>query len=115
MNVGAKERYSSCLPAGVNLDSRISVDPSTAKKPLKSRTTVREELRHLNARCKRGKLVDRGSRPIQFYTLIGCWGNPPEDYQEVLAKQEADIKQLERKYTVIRVPCQQTTDPRQIH
>jgi len=109
----ATERYSACLPTGVNLDSTVVVDASASSKPPKSRLTVRDKLRQLNARCKRGKLVDNRGRQIQFYTLIGCWGNPPADYEEQLRHQNAELQRLERKYTVVRISCL-SGDPRLI-
>ena len=37
--------------------------------------------------------------------LIGCWGNPPEDYQAQLERQERELKQLKEKYVLIQIPC----------
>ena len=75
--------------------------------------TVRETLVRLKARCKRGKLVTGSGREIRFYRLIGCWGNPPADYQEQFAQQSRELRRLKKKYTVIEIPCAQM-DPRQI-
>lgn len=41
--------------------------------------------------------------------LTGCWGNPPENYQEQLDQQQADVSRLKEKYTVIEIPCNQST------
>lgn len=67
--------------------------------------TVEQKLVELKAKCKKGKLVDRNGREIRFVQLIGCWGNPPEDYQEQLDNQAREIKQLQEKFTVIQIPC----------
>jgi hypothetical protein len=74
---------------------------------------VSQLLTKLRARCKQGKLVDGTGREIYFYRLAGCWGNPPEDYQEVLEKQRNEIVRLKKKYTVIEISCNQD-DPRKI-
>lgn len=76
--------------------------------------TIKEKLRQLKARCKRGKLVDGRGREIRFYRLVGCWGNPPDDYQEQLARQSQELQRLKKKYTIVEIPCPQM-DPRQIY
>jgi len=38
--------------------------------------------------------------------LIGCWGNPPEDYMEQLERQRLEIKRLKEKYTVVEISCE---------
>jgi hypothetical protein len=77
------------------------------------RVTVRDALAGLKARCKKGKLIAGDGREIRFYRLVGCWGNPPEDYQERLARQSRELQQLRKKYSVVEIPCPQH-DPRQI-
>lgn len=103
-----------CLPAGINLEEVVSAPKlkSTTVTAAK-RMTIRETLSRLKARCKKGKLVDSAGREIRFYRLVGCWGNPPEDYQEQLARQTQELQRLKKKYTVIEIPCAQV-DPRQI-
>ena len=63
--------------------------------------------------CKKGKLLTGTGREIHFYRLVGCWGNPPEDYQQQLARQNQDLQRLKKKYKVVEIPCAQV-DPRQI-
>jgi hypothetical protein len=111
---GSTDSFAPCLPKGTALAEVVS----TAK--LKSATgvatrnlTLQETLRQIKAHCKKGKLVDGAGREIRFYRLLGCWGNPPEDYQEQLARQNQELQRLKKKYTVVEIPCAQT-DPRLI-
>lgn len=105
----AKDRFSACLPEDVKLDEVVSIE-GEATKPV----TVRQKLTELKARCKSGKLVDGKGKPIQFVHLIGCWGNPPEDYEEQIERQRAEIKRLKTKFTVVEISCAQGRDLRQI-
>jgi hypothetical protein len=66
---------------------------------------VKEKLIAIKARCKKGKLVDASGREIRFYKLTGCWGNPPRDYQQILARQTEEIEKLRKRYTVIEMTC----------
>jgi len=70
-----------------------------------NQVTVEQKLRELRARCRRGKLVDASGREIYFYRLQGCWGNPPEDYQQILQRQQQEIQRLKKRYTVIEMTC----------
>lgn len=112
---GNNKGFVSCLPAGTNLEEIVSAPQvkSTAGKPSK-RLSIRDTLSKLKARCKKGKLVDGAGREIRFYRLVGCWGNPPEDYQEQLARQSQELQRLRKKYTVVEMGCAQL-DPRQIY
>jgi hypothetical protein len=111
--VRSADRFSRCLPAEISLDSLVIMESSKSDKhPSALKVAVKMRLEQLNARCKRGKLVDGKSRQIYFYTLIGCWGNPPEDYLEQLQHQAEEIQRLKKRYTVIQIPCAQTVDPR---
>jgi hypothetical protein len=75
--------------------------------------TVGEALRLLEARCQESKLVDKAGREIYFFHLTGCWGNPPVDYEELLALQAQEAQRLKKQYTVLEIPCAQR-DPRLI-
>jgi hypothetical protein len=109
------DQFSRCLPEEISLDSLVSMESSKSDKhPSALKVTVKIRLEQLNARCKRGKLVDGKSRQIYFYTLIGCWGNPPENYLEQLQHQAEEIQRLKKRYTVIQIPCAQSVDPRTI-
>ena len=111
---GTNKEFVSCLPADTNLAEVVSAPQSKSAtgKPSK-RVTVRDTLLRLKAHCKKGKLVTASGREIRFYRLVGCWGNPPEDYQEQLKRQSQELQRLRKKYTVVEIPCAQI-DPRQI-
>jgi hypothetical protein len=104
-----------CLPAGIKPDMLASTERSTSDGGVVVETaTVSQLLTKLGARCKKGLLVDGKGREIYFLRLIGCWGNPPEDYQELLEKQNHELGRLKKRYTVIEIPCSQDRDPRRI-
>lgn len=111
---GTKKELVSCLPADTNLEEVVSAPPvkSTTAKPSKP-VTIRDTLLKLKARCKKGKLIAANGREIRFYRVIGCWGNPPDDYQEQLERQSQELLRLKKKYIVVEIPCPQL-DPRQI-
>ncbi len=69
------------------------------------KVTVKDRLVELKARCRKGKLLDSRGKQIYFYRLIGCWGNPPVDYLEQVEQQRIKLRQLQRRYTVIQIPC----------
>jgi len=103
---GAKtNRLASCLPEGVKLTSEIleASDGSTSAKGKPK--TVASKLAVLRARCKNRTLLTRNGKEIRIVQLIGCWGNPPADYEEQLQHQERELKALREKYIVIEIPC----------
>jgi hypothetical protein len=93
----------SCLPHDVKNDTVISGGNSPREV-----VTVREALGRIGARCQDEKLVDKAGREIRFVRLIGCWGNPPVDYQEQLSRQAGEIERLKARYTVLEIPCATT-------
>jgi hypothetical protein len=102
----------SCLPADIKLTDIVStktvnISPIVPGNPTSKieKITVAQTLDRLKASCQRKKLVDRQRREIRFYKLTGCWGNPPSFYQEILAKQSAEIKELQQRHTVISMTC----------
>ena len=112
---GVTDRFAGCLPKDVGLGEVVSSSSDKSVVDTDKKVTVRNTLRRMNARCKKGKLVDEKGREMYFFRLIGCWGNPPEDYQEQLAKQQQALERLRKKYTVIEISCNQTGDLRLIH
>ena len=105
VNSTKTDRFTSCLPEGIKLTSEIFEDsnglPNAKSKP----KTLRRKLTELRARCKNRKLVTHNGKEIRIVQLIGCWGNPPEDYQEQLDRQQRELKQLKDKYVLIQIPC----------
>ena len=100
------DRFQQCLPDGTELTDIVS---ATIGKPgaglAIKKTTVEEKLIAIKARCKKGKLVDGSGREIRFFQLQGCWGNPPEGYQEILQRQNDELEKLRKRYTVIEMTC----------
>jgi hypothetical protein len=83
--------------------SRIGFKPHTQNG--KRYITVGDKLAELKAHCKRGKLLDGTGREIRFFHLTGCWGNPPDNYQEILERQNKELIKLRKRYTVIEMTC----------
>jgi len=100
----AQTRMQSCLPQGIKPTDVISAG---VRKPgaVGQQINVEQKLSELGARCRKGRLVDARGREIRFYRLKGCWGNPPPDYQEILQKQDAELRRLKKRYTVVEMTC----------
>jgi hypothetical protein len=99
-----KHGFKQCLPEDTKLTDVVSasiVKPGATSQ----RINVEQTLIAIKAKCKKGKLVDASGKEIRFYRLTGCWGNPPADYQEILARQAEDIEKLKKQYTVIEMTC----------
>lgn len=107
----ARASDSNCLPKDVAPDALVSGEEWKSQKPV----TVREALRRIEARCQDSKLFDKTGREIYFVHLIGCWSNPPEDYQEQLTHQAQEIQRLKKTYTVLQISCAAQIDPREIY
>lgn len=100
----AKTRWQSCLPAEVTADEVISSEPSL-KGGATRQVTIADKLNQLGARCRNRRLVDARGRKIHFYRLIGCWGNPPENYQKIIEDQQCELARLRRRYRVVEISC----------
>lgn len=110
------ESFSRCIPTDVKLDSAVVLQQSNnIKAGAETKTTVKTRLSQLRARCKNHKLLSSTGKEIRFVTLIGCWGNPPENYQELFTEQAKEIERLKKKYIVIQIPCGGNVDPRLIN
>ncbi len=96
-----------CLPKDIKSTDVVSTEMRrSAKGPNDvKKITVEQKLKELNARCLRGKFVDSNGKKIYFYRLIGCWGNPPADYQELLKQQDIELENLRKRYHVIEMTC----------
>ena len=100
-----------CMQSGIQATDVVSAQ--TAKPGGKVVTvTVAQKLRELRARCRKGKLVDSKGTEIRFYQLVGCWGNPPDDYQEQLERQAEELAKLRKRYRVIEMTCNSSGEDR---
>jgi len=88
-----------CLPKDVRADEAVSYGIKG-----KSILTVEKKLAEMKARCSRGKLVDASGREIRFFR-VSCWGNPPDDYQEIQKRENEELGKLKKRYTVIVFGC----------
>ena len=93
-----------CLPTGIKLTDVASTQAAVSGGIVK-KITVEQKLAELKASCRKGKLVDSAGKEIRFYRLEGCWGNPPEGYQQILRKQSEDLEKLRKEYAVIEMTC----------
>lgn len=100
------DHFRACLPARIKPTDTVSAQRVRSSGVVK-RITVEDKLTELNARCKRGKLVDASGKEIYFFRMTGCWGNPPADYQEILQRQNDELEKLKKRYTVIQMTCNQ--------
>jgi len=107
VSLGSSPSCCSCLPDGIKQTDVVSYRGPKARiqNGRQPYVSVGEKLLELKARCKRGKLVDGTGREIRFFHLSGCWGNPPEGYQEILAKQNRELIRLRKRYTVVEMTC----------
>ena len=103
----------SCLPNSVKADEVVRVVelPSRSGDVVIKKITVSDSLKSMKAKCTKGKLVDSKKKEIKFFRIEGCWGNPPEDYLEIQARQRRELADLKRKYTVIEMSCNTGVTP----
>ena len=97
-SVAASANFS-CLPKDVRADDVVSYGLKGRQK-----VTVERKLTELKARCRSGKLVDAKGREIRFFHM-SCWGNPPPDYLEIQERQNKELSELKKRYTVIVFGC----------
>ena len=103
--LGPASKYG-CLPAEIKSDTIVEarqIKTGAVAKFVKE--TAVQRLDKLKGRCKGAKLFDGKGREIRFYQLEGCWGNPPPDHLEILARQQRELHALKKKFTVIEVTC----------
>lgn len=107
----AAASYDKCLPEGFAADTVVSVSRAQTGAGNKvERETIKQRLDKMKAVCKDGKLLDESKKEIKFYQLQGCWGNPPQDYQEILDNQKKELDELKKKYAVVEVTCNASGD-----
>lgn len=95
-----------CLPTNIKPDTIVDARRIESMVGIRIvKESVVQRLDKMKARCKAGKLVDQKGREIRFYQLQNCWGNPPADYLELQERQENDLKELRKKFTVIEITC----------
>ena len=100
----------SCLPPNIKLTDIVSIERDKHGKTIKKKT-VRDKLKELKAHCRNGHLADARGKQVYFYRLIGCWGNPPQNYLEQLDQQRSTLELLQKKYTVIQMTCDASDVP----
>ncbi len=88
-----------CLPKDISLDQIV-----TYGRTANQNITVKKKLIQIKARCRNGKLVDAKNKEIRFFR-ISCWGNPPADYLEIEQREQEELEELQRHYTVIVMGC----------
>jgi hypothetical protein len=104
-----RQTYCKCLPEGVSETDVVTHRPAKSGNGTETKAvTVAETLVQLKARCRNGRLLDQAGRQIYFFRLTGCWGNPPEDYQEILDKQNIELTRLKKRYHVIEMTCNES-------
>ena len=89
-----------CLPEGFQLDDKMSASPKASMQPL----TIKDKLVELKAHCKKGKLIDGKGKEIRFFKFT-CFGNPPDNYQEIVQKESQALADLQKRYKVLIIPC----------
>ena len=108
---GSSQTPCACLPEGIDCRDVVS---ATAKPSISMENgnggegnvkRVDQALAEIKARCVRGRLVDGKRRPIRFFRMTGCWGNPPADYQEILQRQQSELEELRKSFRVIELTC----------
>jgi hypothetical protein len=99
-----------CLPKDIKRTDVVTVQQRGPGRSGGKKVTVEQKLKEIKARCRKGKLVDAAGKPIYFYQLQGCWGNPPEGYQEILSAQQRELEKLRKTYRVIEMTCNPSGD-----
>lgn len=97
-----------CLPPDISSTDVVTASVQVPGRRHGARVTVRQKLNEIRAHCRKGKLLDARNKPIYFYRLQGCWGNPPADYQEILSQQSKELEKLKKRYHVIEMTCNPT-------
>lgn len=100
--------WEKCLPTPMKLTDVVEVKTSRGDngQAVLTAITVEQRLTELKATVdSQMKLIDGSQRPILFYHLIGCWGHPPPNYQELLQQQRSEIEALKHDNTVIEMTC----------
>lgn len=107
LTIPAMAQSYKCLPGDIRLDTVAKTDrvATRAGQEKIEKTTIVQTLKKLKASCSGAKLVDNKRREIRFYRLQGCWGNPPQDYLEIMDRQRRELIDLKKKFTVVEITC----------
>jgi hypothetical protein len=96
-----RDAIAKLLPPNVHLDTVAECEFGGGKK-----RTVEDELIRVKARVsKDGVLQDQFGKPIEFFHLTGCWGNPPDGHEKILDDQNRRLEELRKTHTVITLTC----------
>jgi hypothetical protein len=94
-----RDAVAKLLPPEVRLDTVAEADGS-------QKVTVEEELARVGARVgEDGTLQDARGRPVKFFRLTGCWGNPPGNYQQIIDEQNRALAEMRKTHCVITLTC----------
>lgn len=99
-----------CIQKDVKPGDIVSAKPKAGGNGIE-KASVKQTLKKMKARCIKGKLIGSKGKEIRFFRLQGCWGNPPEDYLEIMANQERELAELRKKYAVIEMTCNPSGEP----
>ena len=102
---GGREIQFDCIPDGCKSTDVVSYRQK--RKGGDGYITIEDRLVELKAHCKDGKLIDGKGREIRLFRLA-CYGNPPDDYEEIRQKELGELEKLQKKYCVLVIAC----DPR---
>jgi hypothetical protein len=88
-----------CLPPDLTLSTVIDANPEGKG------LTVADKLAEMGAHVGAdGKLRDRRGKEVTFYKRLSLWwGARPPNYDEVVRKEEDELRELRRRSTVIVV------------
>jgi hypothetical protein len=96
-----REAIAKLLPAEVRLDTIAECEHGGFNK-----ITVEDELIRVKAHvAEDGTLKDESDKPIEFFRLTGCWGNPPINVQQIADEQNRRLEELRKTHTVITLTC----------
>ena len=91
-----------CLPKDFQLTDIVSYRKK--QKSEDKQITIEDKLVELNAHCKADKLIDSKGKEIRFFKF-SCFGNPPENIDEIVKKEHQILDTLQKKYRVIVIEC----------
>jgi hypothetical protein len=91
-----------CLPKDFQLTDIVSY--RKRQKSEDKQITIEDKLVELKAHCKAGKLIDSKGQEVRFFKL-SCFGNPPENIDEIVQKERQTLATLQKKYRVIVIEC----------